>query len=154
MIETIAPIEIEITVASGIEQAFRTFTAGIGSWWPVMSHSIGEARVTDVVLEPRAGGRLYERWDDGTEHEWGEVLEWDEPRRFVCSWNPNPEPSTSTEIEVRFEASGESTRVSLEHRGWERLGAEATELRREYTSGWPIVVELFARRCEDGPTSP
>ena len=149
MIETVAPIGIEITVGSGVEHAFRTFTADIASWWPVMSHSIGEGRVTEVVMEPRIGGRFYERWDDGTEHDWGEILEWDEPRRLVCTWSPNPQRSTPTELEVRFESAGDGTRVFLEHRGWERLGGEAAALRQSYTSGWPVVIELFARRSEE-----
>ena len=151
MIETIAPIEAEIMVAADAELAFRTFTADIGSWWPVAGHSIGEERVVAVAMEPGVGGRLYERWADGTEHDWGRILEWDEPHRFVCTWQPNPERPAPTELEVRFEPAGDQTRVSLEHRGWERLGAEAAESRADYTSGWPPLMELFARRCEVPP---
>jgi uncharacterized protein YndB with AHSA1/START domain len=148
VIETIAPIEIGITVASDVDHAFRTFTEGIGSWWPSATHSLGGERVTAVVLEPGVGGRLYERLDDGTEHDWGEVLEWDEPRGFVCTWQPNLDRPAATEIEVRFEAVEGGTRVTLEHRLWERLGAEAAESRRDYASGWGPVMDRYARRCE------
>ena len=149
MIDTVAPIEVGITVASDVGHAFRTFTEGIGSWWPAESHSIGEARVATVVLEPGVGGRLFERWDDGTEHDWGEVLEWDEPRRFVCTWQPNHERPAPTEVEVRFEAVEDGTLVTLEHRHWERLGSEAAESRRGYASGWGPLMDRFARRAED-----
>lgn len=148
MIETIAPIEVGITVASDVEHAFATFTADVGSWWPSESHSVGEERVAAVILEPGVGGRFFERWDDGTEHEWGEVLEWDEPRRFVCTWQPNPDRPAPTEVEVRFEAIEGGTRVTLVHRHWERLGAEAVETRRSYVSGWGPVIDRYARRCE------
>ena len=30
-------------------------------------------------------------------------------------------PEQSTEVEVRFEAAGEETRVSIEHRGWDTI---------------------------------
>jgi hypothetical protein len=36
------------------------------------------------------------------------------------------------------------TRVELEHRGWERLGAQGRESRAGYDSGWPGVLESFA----------
>jgi hypothetical protein len=111
MIETMAPIEVEITVASDVALAFRTFTEDIGSWWPTRTHSVGEERVTAVILEPRVGGRFYERWDGGT-------------------------------------------RVRLEHRGWERLGTDGVELRRDYESGWTPVMERFTRRCGEAPEAP
>jgi hypothetical protein len=148
LIETIAPIEVGITVASGVEHAFATFTEGIGSWWPSESHSVGEDRVATVVMEPRVGGRLFERWDDGTERDWGEVVEWDAPRRFVCTWQPNPDRPAPTEVEVRFAPVDGGTRVTLVHRRWERLGGDAVEARRSYVTGWAPVMDRFARRCE------
>lgn len=148
MIETIAPVEVGITVASDVEHAFRTFTEDVGSWWPSQTHSVGEDRVAAVVLEPRFGGRFFERWDDGTEHDWGEIIEWDPPRRLVCTWRPNHDRPAATEVEVRFHAVPEGTRVTLEHRGWDRLGAEAPGLRRDYAAGWAPVVDRYARRCE------
>ena len=41
-------------------EAFELFTDRIASWWPVGTHSYGGEDVTDVVLEPGVGGRLYE----------------------------------------------------------------------------------------------
>jgi uncharacterized protein YndB with AHSA1/START domain len=107
--------------------------------------------VTDVVLQPGVGGRLYELWDDGTEHDWGEILEWDEPARFVCTWRPNHERVAPTEVEVSFTEEGDKTVVRLEHRAWERLGADGPAQRDDYKSGWAPVLERYARRCEDSP---
>lgn len=152
MIDTTAPVVLEVTVTSSIEDAWLTFTAGFGSWWPVAQHSIGEERVTAVEMEPGVGGRVLERWDDGREHEWGVITEWDEPNRLVFSWHPNLEKARTTEIEVRFTSIDEGTRVSLEHRGWERLDKDAQAAREDYASGWAPVLELFARRA--GATSP
>ena len=50
----------------------------------------GTADLADAVLEPRTGGRYYERGVDGSECEnWGRVLACDPPHRIVVSWQIN-----------------------------------------------------------------
>jgi hypothetical protein len=102
-------------------------------------------RVEAVVLEGRRGGRLYERWHDGGEADWGRVVAWEPPQRLVLSWKPNPERKAATEVEVRFVAvEPDHTRVELEHRGWERLGDLGPEARASYDGGWPGVLDGYA----------
>src|SRR4051794_31271838 len=111
-----------IVVDAPRDRAFAVFTEGMTSWWPIESYSIGTAPLTAAVIEPRAGGRWYERGEDGSECEWGRVLAWDAPDRVVLAWQISPDwqyaPRLHTEIDVRFstEADGR-TRVDLEHRG-------------------------------------
>lgn len=91
-----------VTVECPVEHAFRTFTEEIGTWWPLHHSSIsataedGEAPET-AVLEPRPGGRLYERDRDGRECTWGTVLAWEPPHRLAIEWRVNPD-SPATEI--------------------------------------------------------
>ena len=145
MTETIQPVVVAIDVRRGIEQAFRVFTTEIGAWWPVAGHSVEPDRVETVVLEGRVGGRLYERWHDGGEVDWGRVLAWEPPARLVLSWSPTLERRPPTEVEVRFLAvEPDHTRVELEHRGWERLGDLAAQARSSYEGGWPGVLDAFA----------
>jgi uncharacterized protein YndB with AHSA1/START domain len=145
MTEPIQPVLVAIDVRRGIEEAFRVFTAEIGTWWPVAAHSVEPDKVETVVLEGRAGGRLYERWHDGGEVDWGRVLAWEPPARLVLSWSPSLERRAATEVEVRFVAvEPDHTRVELEHRGWERLGDLATQARSSYEGGWPGVLDAFA----------
>jgi Activator of Hsp90 ATPase homolog 1-like protein len=135
-----------ITVRCPVEHAFRTFTEGIGTWWPLATHSRGEARAESVVIEGREGGRLYEVWDDGSEHSWGTVIAWEPPTRLAVSWKVNPEALAATEWEVRFVADGGGeTRVELEHRGWEALGAGADRSYASYDAGWDAVLGAFVR---------
>ena len=119
-------------------EAFELFTAKVASWWPVSSHSYAGEDVRDVVFEPHVGGRLYEVTDDGTA-EWGRVLTWAPPDRFVLEWKIGN--CAGTEVEVRFEPEGPGSRVELEHRGWERL--EDAAGRDNYSSGWDTVLAAY-----------
>lgn len=139
--KAIAPVVKTVTVEASVERAFGVFTEGIATWWPLSTHSIGLDDAMSVMFEARIGGRIYEVCADGTEHEWGEVVECDPPNRIVYSWQPgSPAP---TEVEIRFTAEGSRTRVDLEHRYWERLGDRAEEARSDYNSGWDIVIARY-----------
>ena len=60
------------------------------------------------------------------------------------SWYPGHDDSQATELEVRFSAEGAATRVDLEHRGWEILGARAPEARTSYDGGWTTVLGHYS----------
>lgn len=116
-------------------EAFELFTARIASWWPVGTHSYAGDAVKDVVLEPKVGGRLYEVTDDG-EQDWGRVLEWDPPHRFLLDWQIGE--ARGTEVEVRFSPEGPGSRVELEHRGF-----SSGDPRERYAGGWDVVLAPF-----------
>jgi hypothetical protein len=151
------PIRQSTTVRSDLEHVFDVFVRTIGAWWPLQPMSAGRDRVRAVTLERRAGGRLYESWDDGTTVDWGHVLVWSPPDRLTLSWLGTPEP---TEVELTFARLGpELTRVAVEHRGWERLTEE--QLRQDcaapggyssgaYRTGWAHVLATFAAAVETG----
>jgi uncharacterized protein YndB with AHSA1/START domain len=120
-------------------EAFELFTTRIASWWPVGTHSYGGDEVTDVVLEPRAGGRLYEVTAAG-EQEWGSVLAWEPPDRVVIDWQIGE--AGGTEVEVRFSPEGPGTRVELEHRGFSE-----SDPRDRYEGGWDIVLAPFVEQA-------
>ena len=77
-----------------------------------------------LAFEPGRGGRLTETLANGKVFEIGRILAWEPPDRLVFSWRQASfPPDLATEVEVRFEAVGEETRVSVEHRGFERVPA-------------------------------
>lgn len=133
-----------VVVERSQEEAFRVFTEEYGQWWPLRSHSIHQVDAVSAVLEGRAGGRIYETAADGSQADWGRVLEWDPPRRLRVSWRPSLEPGPATTWEVRFSPiDAGSTRLELSHTGWEALGAAAEEMRERYDSGWDPVLSAF-----------
>jgi uncharacterized protein YndB with AHSA1/START domain len=141
--EAFEPIRKTIVVDCSVEQAFETFTSGLGTWWPLRSHSVGEDRAESVEVEPRTGGRVIERISGGDSCVWADVLEWEPPRRLVFSWYPGRGPIDATEVEVRFTPDGDRTRVELEHRGWERIPERAPAARLSYVAGWDVVLSHY-----------
>jgi uncharacterized protein YndB with AHSA1/START domain len=154
-----APVRKSIVVRAAPEKAFSAFTGGIGGWWP-RSKSIGSSPQNDVVLEARAGGRWYERGEDGSECEWGKVLQWDPPSRLILAWQINGDwkydPAFVTEVEVTFTALGtHETRVDIEHRNLERFGEKGQPIREAFDSdeGWNGMLKSygeFAASCQTG----
>jgi uncharacterized protein YndB with AHSA1/START domain len=138
-----------ITVDCPVDHAFETFTAGMARWWPLRTHSVGEERAESVEVEPRQGGRVIEHIAGGERSIWADVVVWEPPRRLVLSWYPGRGPDDATEVEVRFEPDGGRTRVELEHRGWDRLGARAGAARTSYDSGWTPVLAAYSSSFEE-----
>lgn len=147
-----APVRKSITVKTGIERAFKVFTADMGRWW-LKSHSLiqGSPQV-DVVIEPKPEGRWYEVGADGSECQWGHVIEWHPPRRILLAWQLDAdwqfEPAFMTEVEVRFTPEGaDTTRIDLEHRLIERYGerAEAARASLDSDGGWFGLLQAYAQ---------
>jgi len=148
----IEPVLKSIRVQAAPARAFEVFTSGMARWW-LPSHTINPTKspIAAIVIEPREGGRWYERGEDGSECDWGRVLVWQPPARVVLAWQINAQwqydPRLVTELEVRFtaQASG-GTDVTLEHRLLERLGDAAAGVRDaiDSPSGWSGLLELYA----------
>ena len=125
----IAPVRKSIRVNAGQAHAFEVFTSGLGRWWP-RDKGIGKTPMKTAVLEPHLGGRWYELAEDGSQATVGKIIVWEPPRRFVMTWDINsqwkPDATVSSEVEVKFIPDGaNATRVELEHRKFEQMGAEA-----------------------------
>ena len=140
----VTPIRLTTRVHQPAADAFRLFTEGIDSWWPLHDgYSYAADRTKEIHLEAFAGGRFYERLADGAELVVGQVLVCEPPRRIVFTWQGVDWPA-ATEVEVSFTSEGNTTRVDLEHRGWEQLGPSAEEQRRAFANGWPTVLSRYA----------
>jgi uncharacterized protein YndB with AHSA1/START domain len=144
-----------MSVQAPPEVAFRVFTEKLGAWWPLAHYKIGKVNAVDAIIEPRVGGRWFERGEDGSTCDWGSVLVWEPPSRLVLSWdidaNFQYDPALKTELEVLFIPEGTgATRVELTHSRLDRYGDRREEMRRIFdTSGdWGRLLGMFARVLE------
>jgi hypothetical protein len=139
----IEPLRLSFELACSVEHAFSTWTDRIGSWWPA-DHTVTADDELSVVLEPRVGGRIYERTGAGAEHDWGQITVWEPPSRMAYSWHLRRDRDDATDVEIRFVAQGpRTTRVEIEHRGWERLGASGEDWRDRNQRGWDTLLPHY-----------
>jgi len=146
-----------VRVRASAARAFKVFTEGFDSWWP-KTHHIGSSPMARGVIEGFAGGRCYSEQADGTECQWGQIVAWEPPSRFVMVWQITPEwkfePDLAkcSEVEVKFTPSADGvTWVELEHRCFERHGEGGNDMRKQVGSpgGWGQLMELFRAKAEE-----
>lgn len=111
------------------------------------------APITQTTFEPRVGGHIYDRAEDGSECRWARVLAYDPPDRVVFSWDISPhwqvesDPTHASEVEVRFvQETPERTRLELEHRHIDRHGPgwEAVRDGVADDAGWLLYLDRYA----------
>ncbi|PKP86709.1 MAG: ATPase [Alphaproteobacteria bacterium HGW-Alphaproteobacteria-17] len=152
-----AAVIVALRVAATPQAAFTAFTRDIGIWW--QSHPLFQlSRRGDGTLRfDPAGpdGRLVTRFDDGREWEIGSVRRWLPGERLAFGWRlPSFRGDQATEVEVRFEAIGAETRVTVEHRGWDsipqkhvaRHGFELMLFQRRLAEHWRGLLKAMAAR--------
>lgn len=138
-----------IVVDAPLAHVFTVFTRDLDSWWP-RDHHIGGTKTFEAILEPKAGGRWYERGDNGVESTWGHVLAYEPPRRVLLTWELSADfradASIGSEVEVTFAAEApERTLVTLTHRHLERYGDKAEAMRTLFESdnAWATTLRTF-----------
>lgn len=120
-------VYVALRVKATPERAFAVFTQEIGAWWrPNMLFQTTPRAPGVMAIEPGEGGRFTETLANGKVFVIGKVLAWEPPARLVFSWRQaNFPPDLHTEVEVAFEAVGDETRVSIEHRGFHQVPSES-----------------------------
>ena len=106
------------------QEAFAVFTQEIAVWWKPN----GLFQLTplgDGVMRFEGAERLITTLPNGKEFEIGRVTAWAPGERLAFTWRQASfTPEQSTHVDVRFEAVGDETRVTVEHRGWDTIPQE------------------------------
>lgn len=114
---------VALRVRATPERAFDAFTREIDLWWQpngLFAFTRGEAGT--LAFEPGRGGRLTETKADGRVFEIGRVTAWEPGARLAFTWRQESfAEEQMTRVEVRFEAVGDETRVTVEHLGWDSV---------------------------------
>ena len=143
-----ASVRVTIHVAVDPATAFDVFTGEIDAWYRRGPHNFFDpVRAIGVRLEPEVGGRLLEVYDNdtGDAREMATVTVWEPPSRLVLR------DSHATEIDVTFESRGDETKVTLEHRGLERLAAEEAESVAKF--GGRLLMAWFSDHMTERTTT-
>jgi hypothetical protein len=147
-----AVVRKSIRVKASAERAFSVFVEQMETWWPA-AHHIGKTPFETIFVEPRVGGRWYERDAQGNECDWGRVLAWAPPNWVTLSWHLgpgfqyDPDLAKASEVEIRFTAEGPAaTLVELTHSKLERHGEGYEKLRAmmESPAAWDATLAAFA----------
>ena len=153
-----AVVRKSVRVEAPIARAFSVFVEQMETWWPA-THHIGKNAFAAIFVEPRVGGRWYERDVEGNLCDWGTVLAWDPPNRVAFSWHIgpghdqpdwkcDPDPAHASEVEIRFTAEGPgATLVELTHSKLERHGEGYEQLRAIFDGpgAWSGILALYAK---------
>jgi uncharacterized protein YndB with AHSA1/START domain len=131
-----------VTVPVPPAEAFRIYTERPAEWLPPEHTFIKDPQ--SITMEPRAGGRFYERGADGAEVTRGTIVEWAPPGRLAVTWRigPNWQPVFDDEhasvIVVEFNPAGaDATEVVLTYTQLDRHGEMAGLLRSAINNPGP-----------------
>lgn len=122
-------------------RAFTLFTEEAGRWWPAERRHTRDAA---SVIRIEAGGRFFERSQDGVEVELGKVRLFAPAARLLLDWYPGTGRESPTQVEVRFEGVPGGTRVTVQHEQGD-AGADAFERSAAaYASSWSLVLSALS----------
>ena len=142
----------QVTVDAPIERAFAVFVERFGDFKP-KEHNLLGSPIAETRFEPRVGGHIFDRAEDGSECRWARVLAYEPPNRVVFSWDISPywqleaDEANASEVEVRFVAEApDRTRLELEHRNLDRHGPGWEGVRDGVAddAGWPLYLAGYA----------
>jgi len=141
----------EIEIAAPPDRVFQALTdaAQLKRWF-----TSPECPVKFWEMDPRLGGRYRYATEKGSIvvnnvsefacH--GEILEYDPPRVLVYTWfgNWHDDPTRSTIVRWELTAKSGGTHVRVTHSGLSAMPVA----RKDYSGGWPGVVEMLKKFVE------
>lgn len=134
-------IEQEVEIRGSRERVW-SHLLDVDGWW---SHRVLPTG-SRLVLEPKVGGRFYERWGDDEGALWGLVTYMKSPEALRMSGPLGMSTAASNIYEFRLEERGGSTLLQLSH--WSS-GVEEGE-HKTYDAGWRALWVHFKALVESG----
>lgn len=142
----------EIDISAPPERVFKALTdpAELQRWF-----TNPECPAKSWEMDPRPGGHYRYETEAGSVavnnvrqfkcH--GEILEVDPPRLLVYTWIANWHDDAASRTVVRWELAPKAggTHVKVTHSGLSKLPVA----RKDYSGGWPGVVQMLRRFVED-----
>jgi DNA-binding transcriptional ArsR family regulator/uncharacterized protein YndB with AHSA1/START domain len=132
-------IEMEVTIAAAPETVFEALTREVAAWWgqPYLHED-----ATDLILEPRIGGRFYEVWGEDEGILWATVTSLRRPKELrLVGPLGMPEPTYGV-VTFQLEPKHDATTVKLLHEAFGRIGEQ---IQASYEAGWKDLLDIRLR---------
>lgn len=120
---------VSVFVAVAVDDAFEVFTREIDRWWRTGPRfRVAGKRAGRLFLEEKLGGRLFETFPSSRgsrTFQTGTITVWEPPHRLAFDWRAsNFGPNESTTVDVRFQAQGRGTLVTVRHAGFAAIRSD------------------------------
>ncbi len=131
-----------VPLSADAAHAFSVYVAG--SWWPSI-WSTDPEHLDRLVVQPRVGGRVLARYDDGREEDWGEVLDYQPGRRLEHTFSYAHTSGVPSRVVAEFvDRSEGGCDLVFRHTGW----TEENEQDRNQFMNWTEQLDEFAETSE------
>jgi len=128
-------IEQEIVIEAPPAKVFAAMTRDVAAWWG--APYLVKDTATDIVLEPRLGGRFYEVWGDNEGAMWATVTAFQRDARLDLTGPIGMGGAVAGVVSFVLEPRGKGTLLKLSHRAAGELSDEAET---RYTKGWADLL--------------
>jgi uncharacterized protein YndB with AHSA1/START domain len=150
----VSAVIVSLRIEASPQAVFEAFTKEIALWWrpsplfQLTPHGDGRLR-----FEGEEGGRLVTTLPSGKVFLIGRITAWRAPKALAFTWrHASFAADQQTHVEVAFEPIGETTRVTITHRGWDEISQHhaarhgfplaATQLRQ--SEQWRAALRALA----------
>ena len=155
MSSSIEPIIVHETISLNPAEAFSAFVDGFGKWYPA-EYTWSQNGLDTIAIEPREGGRCFERGPNGFELDWGRVTAFQPPKIVTFTWQisvkrvPIPNAAKAGQVTVRFDTEDNATKLTLTHHGFEHYAEQPRQYREALAAphGWIYILDCFKTYCK------
>jgi len=153
-------INFECFLPISRDAAFALVVDTPARWWfsPFSSNLARPEPVSEVAIEPYAGGVCYELAPSGAHRVWGTILSIEPPLFLRLSWQVAPncepiaDPLAASRVMIQFRSAGETgTRLEISHSEFIRHGPNGARFRDFMRSqnGWPLMLANLSHSARE-----
>lgn len=134
-------IEQHIEINAKPEVVYKALTQNIRDWWG-RPYIIDEDS-NDLILEPKIGGLLYEKGENGVAYKWGEVTYLKNNEILEITGPFGLTKAIYGKVCYTLKGIDDGTRVQLTHRAY---GDFDEGTKDGYTVGWKDLISLRLKK--------
>ena len=137
-------IKLIVNISATPERVFSLLTNNISDWWgkPYLSNQ----NSTQITLQPKIGGLLFESQGTDYYYKWGEVSRLKKNEILEITGTLSMPNAMFGRITFTLEKKGEGTKVELLHKAY---GDLLDESKQKYTNGWNNLIGIRLKKLAE-----